>query len=489
MKRSYRMILILLAFVLTCSFAACSSETEKKEDGNSDIIQKENPEPADYVGMITFSTYRTDENDMSAFNFIQAYNMKYPGVEIKLDNSLSREEYFATLDARIQSGDIGDVFMIDDSRMAKYADTGLIANLSPYLEELIDYDTYKKLSPSELLLPAAYEASLYEGRMYMCATEYNNRFVFLNLSVIAEAGLSVPADLWTWTDLMEYAQQISGFCDYPLSVPYDDYAVWGAFARSFGTSVYQTLDVELNSKSLNLTDPAVVNGLMELADLIYTYGNVKTSEEISAEELSSYGMIVASYADLIRWEAALKSGDFEWDLAHFPQWERTAADGTSVYYRSIGAEALGLAVHSKTGAIAAAPGDDNYKEEAELAQEKVDMSAHLALFALVESAAVDFAGSGHRVPAMKAVNSMKFWREYPVSGKNSAVFSYYSGSDFAGVLTSFLPVQAAEELDIGTLMDSYAAFRKAQQETDAMQNRLFINEALQLLQDATNANW
>lgn len=60
-------------------------------------------------------------------------------------------------------------------------------------------------------MEAAYNASLYEGRMYMCPVEYLNQVVILNLDLLEAAGIEdpVPSDDWTWDELYEYAQKLS----------------------------------------------------------------------------------------------------------------------------------------------------------------------------------------------------------------------------------------------------------------------------------------
>jgi hypothetical protein len=76
---------------------------------------------------------------------------------------------------------------------------------------------------------------------------------------------------------------------------------------------------------------------------------------------------------------------------------------------------------------------------------------------------------------------MKFWREYPLSGKNTSVFSLYSESDFPAVLTTFMSWNASKEIK-DAIADVFATYK-------ADQSMMHIDELLQEIQDAANANW
>lgn len=78
---------------------------------------------------------------------------------------------------------------------------------------------------------------------------------------------------------------------------------------------------------------------------------------------------------------------------------------------------------------------------------------------MVKEAAVAITGpDGYRVPALMSANAMKYWRKYPVDGKNTSVFSLYNENDFAGELSSFLTLAPANEIEkaIGTAIQKYS---------------------------------
>ena len=124
-KHFIRNLCLLLATVLLVScFAACKSDKKEKKEDDTDIFVTPKPSPEELGGIVTLSTYRTAPNDTSAFMFIQEYVLQYPGVEVYNDNEYTYDEYFATLDERVENGTIGDVFLVDSDRLAKYVEKG-----------------------------------------------------------------------------------------------------------------------------------------------------------------------------------------------------------------------------------------------------------------------------------------------------------------------------------------------------------------------------
>ena len=226
-------IIWILAIALLVSFAGCSGNGSDEDENRPS--SSSNPVPEDLAGNITISAYKNYENDNDLFMFVQTYALQYPSVDVQIDAEYSYDEYFATLDERIARGETGDVVLISSEQLPEYVENGWILDLSSDAEGIIDYTStsFDRLYPSEEYMKAAYDASLYEGRMYMCPVEYLNQVVILNLDLLEAAGIEdpVPPDNWTWDDLYEYAQKLSeSGVETPVLRNYTDYAIWGAVA-------------------------------------------------------------------------------------------------------------------------------------------------------------------------------------------------------------------------------------------------------------------
>lgn len=473
-RKCCRILSLLLLLIFTAALVGCSG-TEKDSEGKGQAANKTPvPQPAELAGSVTLSTYLSSGNDTSAFDFISDFILQYPGVEVAEDHEFNYEQYFATLDERVENGTIGDVFVVDSDRLAFYAEKGWIMDLTPYLSGLIEYTSgkYNKLNPGQLYYEAAYEDAIYNGNLYMVPTEYENKAVLVNLDLFEAAGLSVPKDDWTWDDVLDCvkALQENGCAD-PLSMDYTDFSVWGAFAMREGGELFRKPDSAEGETCLNLTDAKVVNGLRYLAENFIANGYLaeKTPAEISAEELSQYGMLVISHADLGKWAAELKKGTMNWEFAHFPRAVAGSDEGFG-----IGVKTLGLAVRVRKP-------DEIGDDEMDLEMLE-DIGAQLALYAMVPEAAVDLCGtSGQRVPALMSANEKRFWRDYPVLGKNTSVFSRFSKYDYAATLSAYMSLDAAGEIEreMGEALARYAA----QPEGES------LDELLQQIQNYANANW
>jgi len=475
MNNKFRRILIaLLAMVMVVAcFAGCSTE----ETGDDDIVATPKPVPTNLIAQIKLSGYTYYDQSQNLVNYIAAFNQDYPGVEVTIDrDDVTTDSYFAALDEVLQSDNwenAGDVVLLDAARMEKYAQEGKLIDLTSYVGEVLNYDTFKKINPSTDLLPAAYEASLYNGSLYMVATEYNHKFVFLNYSLLEAAGYSFPQDDWTWNELVEMAEAIkkAGLSEKPIAMDYTSYEVWGAFARSRGKDIYDYVGNNGTIKGLQLTDPRVIEGLTELADISNPErGLVECVDacNISAENLSKYAFVIADHEDITLWSEYLNSEacSFSWDYIHFPRWNDANYDENGKYYQAIAANVYGFAVinHGKD--------DETYTDEFYRA------CAYLALYSTVTDASKSYCLDGEAVPANKEANAMKFWREYPQAGKNSSVFSNFAEtSDFAGYLASFMPTMAENELDIMIAIDGY------------WKGTTSMLDGLQYLQDNCLASW
>ena len=479
-KRMIRNICLFLVIALTASLmAACGGKDDGEKTADPGAYSTPKPSPNELGGIVTLSTYRTASNDTSAFMFIQEYVMQYPGVEVNNDNEMSYEEYFATLDERVENGTIGDVFLVDSDRLAKYVEKGYVMDLSPYLTGLVEFTSgdFKKLYPDTDLFNAAYKDALYNNRLYMIPTEYENRAVLVNLDLFEKAGLSVPSDKWTWDDVLEYSEVLKeNGVDKPLALDYTDFSVWGAFALGKGGSLFKTVNESTGETVLNLTDPKVSGGLKEFADNFIAGGyiNEKTPAEMTGEDIKNTAMVVISHSDLQNWLDVLKDPEFAWEFAHFPRFSSEDEESKDSYYYNIGVKTIGLAVRVREY-------DPEDYTEADILMEN-EIRVQLALYALVPEAAVAIAGTtGFRVPALISANNKRFWREYPVSGKNTSVFSLYSSFDYPATLEAHMLMTAAMELgdSVGEAINAYAADPEG----------ILFDDLLQKIQDNTNINW
>ncbi|MBE7066448.1 MAG: extracellular solute-binding protein [Ruminococcaceae bacterium] len=495
-KNIIRLFTMLLVAVMMLSLISCAGLNNDKDKDKIVGMSTPVPIPEELIGTIVFSSYRTEEGEVAHFEYMQAFVMQYPSVDIELDLTNSYDEYFATLDERIKNGTIGDVFTIDAAMIAEYAEAELIVDLSEHSEGVIDYTSneYEKLYPSKLFFPAAFENSLYEGRLYMCPVEYNNTVVFLNLDMLSKTDIDpiVPDDDWTWQDIEVIAEKLKeAGCTTPIVMDYFDYSVWGAFARSKGATLYNEISFSDKEIEMTLTNPDVISGIEYLANNFIRKGYVadKVPSELSASDLAQYGIVICNHSDLVRWGSDLIANEeadngFEWELAHFPGFYNEETDTVN---HAIGVQTIGLAVFNReqynidNGIYDSINDEELLEEEKNNVENSIINSIKFALYAMVKEAAVAITGpDGYRVPALMSANAMKYWRKYPVDGKNTSVFSLYNENDFAGELSSFLTLAPTNEIE--KAMGS--AIQKYSNDSDSKT----FDKYMQEIQDAVNTH-
>ena len=103
------------------------------------------------------------------------------GVKVILEN-YSFNDMINTIEVKIGTGSKDyDVISVDVPLVASYARRGMLSDLSPYFTE---EDTAK-------LVPAAVEASTYEGKLYASPLCNSTQELFYNEKLLAEAGVDM----------------------------------------------------------------------------------------------------------------------------------------------------------------------------------------------------------------------------------------------------------------------------------------------------------
>ncbi|MDR0287942.1 MAG: extracellular solute-binding protein [Clostridiales bacterium] len=416
---------ILTIFIIIAALAVILSGCGNGGNiASPDYVKTPVPTLPDYTGEITFSYYEDDNIDFSSY--ITAFNMDYPDIRVISDVKPSKDEYYGTLDERINSGEIGDVFILQDSDLGKYAnDNKLLDMTASVSDSSANLRESKYLVTTENAFPAALLACSYDdgtgNKLFMSPISYSHELILMNMTNYFAADLTMPADDWSYDIFKNNATAIKEEDNslIPIYMDYKDPAIWQAFVRGFGGNFY-----DKESKKVNLTDEKVVAGLRELGDL-YKNG-LAISEIPTSDKLKDAGMVAIRRENLDSWISVLGSEDsFEWELMHFPRFDQ----------HSVGVNVTGLAV----------PADS----------ENTDMAQAFALFSLKDTGSRELTSKSGIVPALKTVAGERFWRESPVPGKNTSAFVNYYEADFPAALTATVPVKIAEQLDIGGILEKY----------------------------------
>ena len=403
-------VIILLIFIMVFSLIACNqapmvSMEQLLQEIESGVVE----------GEITFTySYAASSkaNEQAIERYINAFEKKYKDVKVNRD-------YTVTSDARISSGDIGDVFYFPEVDTYKYAvkDQALIP-LDGFIEKfgINQSDVYSGI----------YALGLVNGRLYFVARDYNQMGMIYNKSAITQAGLSesIHKD-WSWYDFLNICEQLydpNG--DYYPACVYLHYSpVYTAF---FDAYTQRNSWISKSDNKITFIDEQgeILKAVSECIDAarkghIFIPG-VNDSDFKGKQAIISttvYPTIVDSLGK------AFDNAGIDWDMINMPLFKNP----------SFGCGASGVGVFSRTRNVTAA--------------------AALALFFFTPEGQKSFnSGMGGSVPLLKSIDEEGFneWK-FPNdawSEKNWDAWVYLADTaSVPGQVNCRMPIEIAEIID------------------------------------------
>lgn len=162
---------------------------------------QENGASAD--GKVTLSFQIWDNAQRNGMEAVaNAYMAEHPGVEVKVQVT-SWDEYWTKLDAAAESNQLPDIFWMHTNQILKYADYGMLADVTDlYDEEDPDYYTRHF---SDISLDNAKGS---DGRIYGVPKDKDSVCLIYNREMFDASGVSYPDETWTWDDLTEASARI-----------------------------------------------------------------------------------------------------------------------------------------------------------------------------------------------------------------------------------------------------------------------------------------
>lgn len=140
--------------------------------------------------------------DMAARRFEE----EHPGVQVEYVSGILREDYSEWLAEQLLQGTEPDVFMVLSEDFHMLASLGALKDLTPLIGKDPDFD-------GEAYYPAAYTCGRWDGRQMALAYECVPRLMFVNKTLLENAGIAVPEDNWTWEEFYEICSQVTADTD------------------------------------------------------------------------------------------------------------------------------------------------------------------------------------------------------------------------------------------------------------------------------------
>lgn len=190
-KKWVRMIAIVLAGAISMSLCACGNNSTKSNGNSADGSKK---------AKLTFQIWDTFQQK-GMEDLAKAYHEKHPNVTIDVQ-TINWDEYWTKLEASANSNSLPDVFWMHTNEFSRYADAGLLADMTDlYKEDEVDY--FNKHFAKGLV-----DNVTYEGKVYGVPKDYDTIALMYNKDIFDQAGVKYPDSTWTWETLKEAADTI-----------------------------------------------------------------------------------------------------------------------------------------------------------------------------------------------------------------------------------------------------------------------------------------
>jgi len=273
-----RWIVLLGATFVVSSMVGAQSVLARGHSGSSELAVPKIPH-CTASGTVTYMYWGDSGDNAAQKSSIAVAEKKCKGLHV---NAIwDSGNYDTDLATKIGSGNAPDLFQLDASkRIPQYVTQGALAPLDTFVKQ------------QKMDLPSIYWAQCvneltYKGHVYgLPRTCSNQSLLFYNKEMFQARGVALPTNNWTYTDMAQAAQKLSG----TYSLPHDQTSQL-RFGMAFNTDDFRTEQFMwgwggdwLNSKlnRCTMTSSAARRGLQFLHDIAYVYHGMPTASQASA---------------------------------------------------------------------------------------------------------------------------------------------------------------------------------------------------------------
>jgi multiple sugar transport system substrate-binding protein len=280
-----------------------------------------------------------DPEEIEAYRaVIMAFNRSQTAIDAELLPFADRDELIVRLSTSIAGGEPPDLFLMNYRYYGQFAARDALEPVDAYLEG-------SEAFSAEDFFGTAMTPSRWEGRQVCLPQNVSSLVVYYNADRFAEAGLPLPAEGWTWDDMVRSAQALTrdddgdGTTDvYGLGVDPEIIRLAPLIWSNGGSLV----DDEAAPTRFDF-DASAVTAMQRFIDLRSLHEVTPTDEEAESEDLESrflndrLGMLMESR----RVVPTLRTiSSFGWDVAPFPVMrERVSVLHSDAYCITAGSDA------------------------------------------------------------------------------------------------------------------------------------------------------
>ncbi|MBQ8165211.1 MAG: extracellular solute-binding protein [Clostridia bacterium] len=373
--------------------------------------------------------YPTDESREVISEWIKYFNSVYPDVTVQTEF-----DDRANWDVRLASKDIGDVFWADDSQVYE------LGMEKRYLMPLDSYAEYFE-EKSDLGLdlndvyPILREIGTADGQLYMIAERSEMQTFTYNKGMLAEAGLELPPNDWTWYEFKEYIKKLTVMSEngtvlqVGAAMDITSPQTYIFFCTGTGGELFDQLNEEVDFSSKNavrglkkLTKVLEDKYVYPMSELTLTGEYASAFAEINNENIISKAAFIQldSYSKLQERAALYALNGIDWDIVSFPDFEYAASPCSSCGY--------GVFSYTSNPAAAAA--------------------LCLSIWTIPVQTEIS-QGLNCAVPVLKSMQEDTVWHYEEYSEKNYDAFLYNVGRAIPGDFRGRVPEKVADIIEDG----------------------------------------
>lgn len=179
MKNLKRLFAGALALGMVLTISACGDGSDSSADGKVNL---------------TFQIWDVGQKaGMEAM--CDAYTEKNPNVNIEVQVA-GWNEYWTKLEAAATGNKLPDIFWMHTNEIYKYADNGILADVS----DIVETDKFSDISLKN--------AQGSDGKLYGVPKDKDVICLAYNKELFDQAGVAYPDDTWTWDNLVTASQEI-----------------------------------------------------------------------------------------------------------------------------------------------------------------------------------------------------------------------------------------------------------------------------------------
>jgi len=298
MKKYFGLILVLfsLIFILT----ACQKGQQQSAD------------------MLRFMYWGDVQEIEIITNLINQFE-KDTKIKVSAERAPSGPPYMEKVLTQFAGGNPPDVLFVEVNNFKKFAEKGVLEDLTPYLEKETAFK--KKDFYPQIIDRFTINNSLYvlpRDIAPICVVYYNKK-------LFDEAGVKYPTDDWTWADLVKKGQKLTKKDANGIYTQFgfvDDWPIWESFVYSNGGSL---VDNVKNPKRCTLDKKAAIDAVQFRADMIHKYKISPSPSQMTAmggmgtSDMFVSGKVAMFYSGIWKTPLFRQIKDFQWDVVMFPK--------------------------------------------------------------------------------------------------------------------------------------------------------------------------